>query len=122
MLPKDLITELEMVQLELKSGLTTREDAMTRLYKDNVSNMLSKIDQDVKKNPQFYGIQPISLPTSNRLVSTFDGSIIVKENAEVVSNSNANPQVDLKNTVGRNRSGEDKQINSGLQNTNPPKE
>lgn len=121
LLPKDRTVELEQIQLELKAGLTTREDAMTRLYKDNVSDLSMKIDEDVKKNPQFYGIQPISLPSGNRLVSTYDGKVIVKE-IEQQEISKANPQVDLKNSVGRNREGEDKQVNSGMGNTNPPKE
>ena len=120
LLPKDRTVELEQIQLELKAGLTTREDAMTRLYKDNVSDLSTKIDADVKKYPQFYGIQPISLPSGNRLVSTFDGKVIVKELEQGISK--ANPQVDLKGSVGRNREGEDKKVNSGMGNTNPPKE
>lgn len=120
LLPKDRTVELEQIQLELKAGLTTREDAMTRLYKDNVSDLSTKIDADVKKYPQFYGIQPISLPSGNRLVSTFDGKVIVKEIEQDISK--ANPQVDLKGSVGRNRDGEDKKVNSGMGNTNPPKE
>lgn len=121
-LPKDMVTELDMIQSELKSGLTTREDAMIRLYKDNVSELSKKVEEDVKKYPQFYGINPLSLPTSNRLVNTFDGKIIVKQEETSEKVSNANPQVDLKGTVGRTRDGQDKQINSGLQNINPPKE
>lgn len=123
-LPRDERVQLEMVQSELKAGLTTREEAMTKLYKDNVTTLLSKVDEDVKKHPQFYGIQPVSLPNGNRLVSTFDGRVIAK--AEQIQQeqpfSNANPQVDLKNTVGRNRDGEDRQQQTGLDHTNPPKE
>lgn len=121
-LPKDMVTELEMIQSELKAGLTTREDAMIRLYKDNVTDLSKKVEEDVKKYPQFYGINPLSMPTGNRLVNTFDGSIIVKQEDTSEETSNGTQQVDLKNTVGRNRDGEDKQLNSGLQNFNPPKE
>ena len=121
-LPKDMVTELEMIQSELKAGLTTREDAMIRLYKDNVTDLSKKVEEDVKKYPQFYGINPLSMPTGNRLVNTFDGSIIVKQEDTSEETSSGTQQVDLKNTVGRNRDGEDKQLNSGLQNFNPPKE
>ena len=121
MLPKDEVTTLDMILSELKAGLTTREDAMTRLHKDRVKYLLSEIEKDVKDNPQFYGIQPISLPTSSRLVNSYDGNVIVKEK-EQNSDSNANPQIDLKNTVGRNRNGEDNKLNTGEGNTNPPKE
>ena len=117
-----MVTELEMIQSELKAGLTTREDAMVRLYKDNVTDLSKKVEEDVKKYPQFYGINPLSMPTGNRLVNTFDGSIIVKQEDTSEETSNGTQQVDLKNTVGRNRDGEDKQLNSGLQNFNPPKE
>ena len=121
-LPKDKVIELDMIQSELRSGLTTREDAMNRLYKDNVANLLSQINADAKEHPQFYGVQPISLPTSSRLVSSFDGKVIVKEQAQSEKVSKENPQIDLKNTVGRNRDGKDIQVNAGLKNTNPPKE
>ena len=122
-LPKDMVTELEMIQSELKAGLTTREDAMIRLYKDNTGNLLKKVEDDAKKYPQFYGMNPLSMPLSNRLVNTFDGNIILEADKSTVEvESKANPQVDLKGTVGRTREGEDKKINSGLQNTNPPKE
>lgn len=119
-LPKDMHTELEMIQQELKAGLTTREDAMTRLYKDNVNTLLKQIDEDVKENPQFYGVPTLSLPSGNRLVSTFDGKVIV--DALSSEDSNANPQPDFKGTVGRTREGEDKELNAGWNNTNPPKE
>ena len=121
-LPKDMVTELEMIQSELKAGLTTREDAMVRLYKDNVTDLSKKVEEDAKKYPQFYGMNPLSMPVGNRLVNTFDGSIIVKQEDTSEKVSNGTQQVDLKNTVGRNRDGEDKQLNSGLQNFNPPKE
>lgn len=121
-LPRDRAKELEMIQSELKAGLTTREDAMTRLYKDDVSNLISNIKQDVADNPQFYGIQPVSLPSGNRLVSTFDGKVIVKEKEQSQTTSTASPQVDLKGTVGRTREGKDSKINNGLGNINPPKE
>ena len=68
-------------------------------------------------------MNPLSMPLSNRLVNTFDGNIILEADKSTVEvESKANPQVDLKGTVGRTREGEDKKINSGLQNTNPPKE
>ena len=51
-----------------------------------------------------------------------DKFIIVKQEDTSEETSNGTQQVDLKNTVGRNRDGEDKQLNSGLQNFNPPKE
>lgn len=123
-LPRDLAVELEQIQSELKSGLTTREDAMTRLGKDNVTVLLEEIEKDVKEHSQFYGIQPLSVPSGNRLVNTFDGRVILKEKSttDKTDESKANPQVDLKGTVGRNREGEDSKINTGLRNTNPPKE
>ncbi len=120
-LPKDRAIELEQIQQELKAGLTDRQDAMTRLYKDNVTELVHRIDEDIKQHPQFYSIQPLSMPAGNRLVNTFDGRVIVKP-LTIDKDSTSSPQIDLKGTVGRTREGEDKKLNSGLGNTNPPKE
>lgn len=122
MLPKDEVTTLDMILSELKAGLTTREDAMTRLHKDNVKELLKQIDEDVKENPQFYGIKPVSLPTSSRLVSSYNGDILVKEKEQTMQVSKANPQVDTKGAVGYNREGQDNKLGTGENNYNPPKE
>lgn len=54
-LPKDTLLELQQIQAEMKQGLESRENAMKRLGKENISELMNVIDEDVKKNPCFYG-------------------------------------------------------------------
>ena len=54
-LPKDTLLELQQIQVEMKQGLESRENAMNRLGKENVQELMNDIDEDIKKNPCFYG-------------------------------------------------------------------
>lgn len=57
-LPKDELIELQRIQLEMKSGLECRENAMRRIGKENITELLEKIDEDIQNNPTFYGVMP----------------------------------------------------------------
>lgn len=54
-LPKDTLLELQQIQVEMKQGLESRENAMKRLGKENIAELMKIIDEDVKKNACFYG-------------------------------------------------------------------
>lgn len=56
-LPKDKLMELQQIQIEMKQGLEYRKKAMERLGKEDLSDYIAKIDEDVKNNPEFYGQQ-----------------------------------------------------------------
>lgn len=56
-LPKDKLLELQQIQIEMKQGLEYRKRAMERLGKEDLSDYLSRIDEDVKEYPEFYGQQ-----------------------------------------------------------------
>lgn len=58
-LPKDELIELQRIQLELKMGLECRENAMRRIGKENITELMQKIDDDMKEHPMFYGVNPI---------------------------------------------------------------
>ena len=58
-LPKDELVELERIQAEMKSGLECRENAMRRIGKENITELLDKIDEDIERHPEFYGIQSV---------------------------------------------------------------
>lgn len=57
-LPKDRLIELQQIQLEMQNGLEYRKKAMERLGKEDINDYIAKIDEDVEKNPEFYGKQP----------------------------------------------------------------
>ena len=58
-LPKDELVELERIQAEMKAGLECRENAMRRIGKENITELLDKIDEDIERHPEFYGIQSV---------------------------------------------------------------
>src|SRR5699024_339187 len=96
-LPRDMVQELSQIQQELKAGLESRSNAMVRLGKDNIVAMNKEILEDSTKNPMFYGITPVSMPSGNRLVNPETGKVLLEGKEPEVKESNANPQVDFKN-------------------------
>lgn len=56
-LPKDRLIELQQIQIEMQNGLEYRKKAMERLGKEDLNDYISKIDEDVENNPEFYGKQ-----------------------------------------------------------------
>ena len=61
-LPKDELIELQRIQLEMRLGLECRENAMRRMGKENITELLQKIDDDMKQHPMFYGVNPMQTP------------------------------------------------------------
>lgn len=58
-LPKDTLLELQQIQGEMKQGLESRENAMKRMGKENIPELMKIIDEDVKEHACFYGhIEP----------------------------------------------------------------
>lgn len=57
-LPKDKLLELQQIQMEMKYGLEYRKKAMERLGKDDINDYIKRIDEDVERNPEFYGQNP----------------------------------------------------------------
>lgn len=56
MLPKDQMELLQEIDAERKMMLLTREDALKRLGRDNISNRIKAIDKEYAENPDFYVI------------------------------------------------------------------
>lgn len=54
-LPKDTLLELQQIQQEMKMGIETRKGAAKRAGKENIDTLLQDVDDDIKKNPCFYG-------------------------------------------------------------------
>lgn len=54
-LPKDTLLELQQIQQEMKMGIESRKNAAKRVGKENIDTLLQEIDEDIEKNPCFYG-------------------------------------------------------------------
>ena len=54
-LPKDMLLELQQIQQEMKMGIESRKNAAKRAGKENIDTLLKEIDEDIEKNPCFYG-------------------------------------------------------------------
>ena len=54
-LPKDMLLELQQIQQEMKMGLESRRNAMKRMGKENIDELIKEIDADMEKNPCIYG-------------------------------------------------------------------
>lgn len=54
-LPKDTLIELQQIQQEMKMGLESRRNAMKRIGKENIDELIKEIDADIEKNPCLYG-------------------------------------------------------------------
>lgn len=61
-LPKDELLELQRIQTEMKSGIESRDNAMRRTGKENITELMQKIDDDMKEHPMFYGVVPAQYP------------------------------------------------------------
>ena len=57
-LPKDMLLELQQIQQEMKMGLESRRNAMKRIGKENIDELIKEIDKDMKENPAIYGQMP----------------------------------------------------------------
>ena len=54
-LPKDMLLELQQIQQEMKMGIESRKNAAKRVGKENIDTLFTEIDEDLEKNPCFYG-------------------------------------------------------------------
>lgn len=55
-LPKNMLLELQQLQQELRMGLESRSNAMKRVGRENIDELIAEIDADMKVNPHVYGI------------------------------------------------------------------
>jgi len=120
-LPKDMTQELEQLQSEFKMGLETREDALKRLKRDNITDKLAKIDSEREEKPMVFGVNPVALTPGQKLVDPETGKVIADNPAPVMPGEGQNPEnTDNPNKpVGTNKSGQDMKVNSGVSNFNP---
>ena len=58
-LPKDMLMELQQIQIEMKLGMESRKGGMRRLGKENVDKLVQEIDTDIQAYPTLYGINPL---------------------------------------------------------------
>lgn len=95
-LPKDEIIELQRIQLEMKLGLESRENAMKRIGRENITELMKKIDDDMETHPQFYGAQPTTEnPESAQQINSglTNGSTPIEELRKEVTGQNGGAQL-----------------------------
>jgi hypothetical protein len=56
-LPKDLLLELQQIQLEMQLGLEERKGALQRLGRENTPAILESIDKEKEEHPEYYGVK-----------------------------------------------------------------
>lgn len=110
-LPKDTLLELQELELEMKMGLESREDAMKRRGKDNIQEKIKKIDGDMKANPSLYGKEDIN----EQIELMKEQAKIQPKGAPAPTSTNKTPK------VGENKEGKPKQVNAGFNNSPQPK-
>lgn len=64
-LPKDLLLELQQIQVEMKLGLESRRGALKRLGRENIELTLEEIKTDSEDNPTLYGLPEKEAPQLN---------------------------------------------------------
>lgn len=57
-LPKDMLLELQQIQMEMKMGLEDRRGALIRLKREDPEARIKAIDKDRAEHPDVYGINP----------------------------------------------------------------
>ena len=117
-LPKDLQQELESLQSELKMGLETREGAAIRLKKENVEELLKKVEEEKEDNPQFYGKTPMILSPGQKLVDPETGEVIAENEVEMEGEVSEKKGIASKKVTGKNKEGKELKIISGNGNFN----
>jgi hypothetical protein len=105
-LPKDSLLELQEVEMEMRLGLTSREDAMKRRGKSNIQEKIANIDVDMKKHPTLYGQVDIQQQIE-----------LMKEQAKLSPTGTPTPSASPTKPIGTNKDGKTKQINAGYQNS-----
>lgn len=105
-LPKDTLVELQQIEIEMRTGLTSRKEAMKRLNRQNVDEQINAIDEDIKKYPKLYGQEDIQEQLQ-----------LLKEQRDM----KAVPGEGDTKKVGENKDGKPKQVNSGLTNSQQKK-
>ena len=54
-LPKDTLVELQQIQMEMTMGIEDRFGAMKRMGKENIEDLIARIDKDREEHPDIYG-------------------------------------------------------------------
>lgn len=54
-LPKDTLVELQQIQMEMTMGIEDRHGAMERMGKENIEELIKRIDSDREAHPEIYG-------------------------------------------------------------------
>lgn len=72
-LPKDEIMELNKLETEFRLAIENREGAMRRLGRQNIQAKLKEVDEERRKHPEVYGLNPESIDSTSRIQVNKEG-------------------------------------------------
>ena len=115
--PKDLLVELQQIEIEMRLGLEHRKGAMHRLGREDIDATIEEIDKDRAEHPELYGI------TSQNTEESDDDDIDTNDNLDDDDDQTSGMGGTKRrpnDTNGLNKEGEPKKVNSGMTNGSPP--
>lgn len=119
-LPKDILVELQRIQLEMKLGLCNREMALKRLGRKNIAQLLADIDKDRETNPEIYSIA--TQLDIELLRAQIEQALAAAEGVETDDEATGagitrkGGKDIMKRKIGTNKEGKDSEVNAGFQN------
>ncbi len=89
-LPKDGLLELQQLQQEMQMGLESRRNAMKRMGKENIEELIAEIDEDRQANPTIYGQSDFNSPQINS--GMLNGETTVEQVRTEIMGQNGQPK------------------------------
>lgn len=113
-LPKDLLIQLQALQLEMKMGLADREEGMKRLGKEDIVQRISEINKDRENYPEIYGIRTIL--DEEEIIAHIESLREKALNVSSLKKSKSKQKDVLKRPLNVNKEDKQAQVNAGYQN------
>lgn len=110
--PKDLLVELQQIEIEMRLGLEDRKGAMHRLGREDIDSAIEEIDRDRAEHPELYGL---STPQPSNSDDN-SGENIEDEDDDTKNNGMGGTRRRNNDTLGVNKNGEPQKVNSGMTN------
>lgn len=72
-LPKDELMELNKIESEFRLAIENREGAMKRLGRQNIQAKLQEVDEERKRHPEVFGLNPEGINNASRIQVNKEG-------------------------------------------------
>lgn len=87
-MPKDTLIELQQIQTEMTLKLESREGALKRLGRENIPDILAKVDKEAEEHPEIYGDAPAPEEQPQLNSGFMNGSTPIEEVRKEITGSN----------------------------------